>query len=64
MEEVGSEVKGVGEMEEVGSEVKVPQYPTRCVVRGLTRQHDAALTNFVGCFFLLCLISFFSLGAE
>ena len=29
------------------------------VVRGLKRRHDAALTNFVGCFFLLCLISFF-----
>ena len=30
------------------------------VVRGLKRQQDAALTNFVGCFFLLYLISFFS----
>ena len=30
------------------------------IVRGLKRQQDAALTNFVGCFFLLYLISFFS----
>ena len=30
------------------------------VMRGLKRQQGAALTNFVGCFFLLYLISFFS----
>ena len=29
-------------------------------MRGLERQQDAALTNFVGCFSLLYLISFFS----
>ena len=30
------------------------------VVRGLKRQQDATLTNFVGSFFLFYLISFFS----
>ena len=30
------------------------------VVRGLKRQQVAALTNFVGCFFSLYLLSFFS----
>ena len=35
------------------------------VVRGLKRQQDAALTNFVGCFFsLLSYFFFLFLGAE
>ena len=34
------------------------------VVRGLKRQQVAALTNFVGCFFLALSYFFFSFGAE
>ena len=41
-----------------------PQVPLNIqpvvVVRGLKRQRVAALTNFVGCFFSLLLLSFFS----